>query len=261
MIFSTKTPIAQWALPLGLLITFAAPSMVLAQTSPKQESPKHESRESIKVSASRHVNDAVSAVRRMEAEPAMQPVMQAARGVYIVPTYGRAALGVGGQGGAGVLLVRQGNQWTDPAFYNIGGISVGAQVGLEGGPVAFVLKNDKAVQRFTDKNNFSLSADAGLTVINWARIAQGSTGEGDVVAWSGTKGLFGNVATLSVNDIRFNSRLTNAYYGKTTSAMDVINGKASSPESDELKQALASASAGAATGKSGGGTEVAPQQK
>ena len=109
------------------------------------------------------------------------------------------------------------------------------------------------MQRFTDKNNFSLSADAGLTVINWAKIAQGSTGEGDVVAWSGTKGLFGNVATLGVNDIRFNSRLTQSYYGKTASAADVISGKVKNPEADGLKQALAEAASGTATGKSSGG--------
>lgn len=256
MHFSRKNLIVHCALPLAVFAIAAVPPEVLAQASPKQESS-----EGIKASATRHVKDAVSAVKRMEAEPTMQRVLESAKGVYIVPSYGRAALGVGGQGGSGVLLVRQGDTWSDPGFYNIGGISVGAQAGLEGGPVAFVLRNEKAVQRFTDKNNFSLSADAGITVINWAKIAQGSTGEGDVVAWSGTKGLFGNVVTLGINDIRFNSRLTNAYYGKTTTAMDVINGKAKSPESEELKEALASVSTGEASGKSGGSTHSSPKKK
>ncbi len=241
--------ILRCALPLALLAVTLPPQAAFAQST-QQRNRGAES------GAAKHVQDAIAVVRRIEGDATMQRVLQDAHGVFIVPTYGRAALGVGGQGGAGVLLVKQaGGTWSDPAFYNIGGISIGAQAGAEGGPIAFVLKNEKAVQRFTDKNNFSLSADAGLTVINWAKIAQGSTGEGDVVAWSGTKGLFGNVATLGVNDIRFNQKLTQSYYGKTASAADVIGGKVSNPAADNLKQALAEAVSGTATGKSSGGKE------
>jgi hypothetical protein len=52
-----------------------------------------------------------------------------------------------------------------------------------------VLVNAKAVASFRNKNNFSLSADAGLTVVDWNKYAQGTVGKSDVVAWSGTKGL------------------------------------------------------------------------
>jgi lipid-binding SYLF domain-containing protein len=256
MTSSKSNFIIQCIVPMALLAAAAAPLPALAQGVQKRET-----QEAYENSANKHVKNAVSVVKRMESDPTMQRVMIDAKGIYIVPAYGRAALGIGGQGGAGVLLIRQGPDWSDPAFYNIGGISIGAQVGAEGGAVAFVLKNDKAVQRFTDKNNFSLSADAGITVVNWTKIAQGSTGEGDVIAWSGTKGLFGNVATIGVNDIRYNERMTNAYYGKATSAMEVIDGKVKNPTSDALKQALADTSAGAASGKSGGGTGSMPEQK
>ncbi len=246
--------ILQCAVPLALLVMAGAPQSGNAQS-------LQERRAGPEYSANKHVQDSIAVVQRMEADATMQRVMEEAQGVFIVPTYARAALGVGGQGGAGVLLVRQaGNQWSDPAFYNIGGISIGAQAGAEGGPVAFILKNDKAVQRFTDRNNFSLSADAGLTVVNWSKIAQGSTGEGDVVAWSGTRGLFGNVATLGVNDIRFNQRLTQAYYGKSASPAELIGGKIKNPAADPLKQALADAVSGAATGKSSGGKQSAPDK-
>ena len=248
--------IIQCVIPLALAAAVASPSTVMAQSVQKRET-----QEAYERSANKHVENAVAVVKRMESDPTMQRVMIDAKGVYILPSYGRAALGIGGQGGAGVLLVRQGAVWSEPAFCNIGGISIGAQVGAEGGAVAFVLKNDKAVQRFTDKNNFSLSANAGITVINWTKIAQGSTGDGDVVAWSGTKGLFGNVATVGVNDIRYNERMTSAYYGKTTTAMEVIDGKVKNPASDALKQALAETSSGNAAGKSSGGTEAAPEQK
>ena len=205
--------------------------------------------------ATRRVNEAVAVVRRMEADSTMRKVAANAQGVFIVPTYGRAAFGVGGQGGTGVLLIKKSDgRWSDPAFYTIGGINIGAQAGAEVDPIAFTLNNDKAVQRFTEKNNFSLSADAGLTVLNWNKVAEGSTGAGDVTAWAGTKGLFGNIATVGVNDIHFNQRANNAYYHQTqnVSITDVISGKVKNPGSDSLKQALAEIVTGTASGRSSG---------
>ena len=94
-------------------------------------------------------------MKTMESDPKMRKVLESAKGVFIVPAYGRAALGVGAQGGAGVLLVRKSDDlWSDPVFFNIGGINVGAQAGAEVGPIAFALNNEKAVQRFREKNNF-----------------------------------------------------------------------------------------------------------
>lgn len=192
--------------------------------------------------ASRHVTDAVVVVRAMDAEPRMQSLLQQCKGVFIVPSYGRAALGVGASGGAGVLVVRRpGGDWSNPAFYNMGGISLGLQAGAQGGSLALVLMNDKAVNEFVKKNNFSLNAKAGLTVINWSRMAQGSAGTGDVIAWSGTKGLFGDLATIEVNDVRFNQSLTNAYYHRTLPVSDVIAGAAANTQAEPLVQALANA--------------------
>lgn len=235
---------------------FAAAQSTSTSGSSDTQTPANAPTSKRESAAAKHVTDAVAVVHRMESEPRMKDLLQQAKGVFIVPTYGRAAVGIGGSGGAGVLLVkRDDGTWSDPAFYNIGGISVGVQAGAEGGPIAMVLNNDKAVNKFMQKNNFALSADAGLTVVNWAKIAQGSVGTGDVVAWAGTKGLFGNVATLGVNDIRFNQNETTAYYHQTVAANDVISGKVKNPQADMLKQALAATSTGTASGSSGGASK------
>ena len=205
--------------------------------------------------ATKHVNDALTVLRKMELAPRMKPVLQQAKGVLLVPTYGRAALVVGGKGGAGVLLVkREDGTWSDPVFYNISGLNIGVQAGVEGGAIAMVLNNEKAVNRFMQRNNLSLSADTGITVINWAKMAEGSTGPGDVLAWSGTKGLFGDVVTVGLNDIRLNQNLTNAYYSRSLSAKDVIAGKVKNPQADALREELASISAGASGASSQGGS-------
>jgi lipid-binding SYLF domain-containing protein len=145
--------------------------------------------------AMEHVDKAVAVVHRMESEPHVKQLLDQAKGVFIIPRYGRAALGIGGRGGAGVLMVKRSGTWGNPAFYNYGGISAGVQAGVEGGAVAFVLNDDKAVRSFTRQdNNWSLNAEAGLTIVAWSDKGQGSAGKGDVTVWSDTKGLFGDLA-------------------------------------------------------------------
>lgn len=196
--------------------------------------------------AAKHVGAAVDVARRLQGDSRVRPLLQTAKGVFIVPSYGRAALGVGGAGGAGVLLVhRSDGTWSDPVFYNAGGLSLGLQAGVQAGAFALVLNNDRAVQEFLKKNNFSLNAKAGITVVNWAKQAQASGGTGDVIAWADTKGLFGDVLTLELNDIRFNQQLTNAYYHRTLSASDVVAGKAANAQAAPLLQAIAGATGAA----------------
>jgi lipid-binding SYLF domain-containing protein len=203
--------------------------------------------------AVKHVSDAVGVVHTMSNETGMPALLGRARGVFIVPTYGRAALGVGGAGGAGVLMVRRADgAWANPVFFDIGGLSVGLQAGVEGGSIALVLLNQKAVDSFRNRNNFSLSADAGLTVVNFARMAQGSTA-GDAVVWSGSKGLFGNAATVGVNDVRYNQRLTEAYYGKPMTALQAIDSTETNAQADALRKVLGSPPTPAgSSGKAGG---------
>jgi lipid-binding SYLF domain-containing protein len=194
--------------------------------------------------AAGHVSEAVGVVQRMLQKPRMKELLQQAKGIFIVPIYGRAALGVGASGGVGLLLIkRPDGSWSDPVFYNIGGISAGAQAGAETGPIALMLNNEKAVNKFMQKNAFSLNAAAGITIVNWTKIAQGSLGDGDVVVWAGTRGLYGSLVAVGVSDIRFNRTLTTAFYHQPVSAADVMAGKYGHPGAEALKQVLAAPAA------------------
>ena len=225
------------------LVLLALAGISAAQTAGAQRPPatgatapaaKHEA------AADRHVTDAVKVVQRMLEETRMKDLLQQAKGIFIVPTFGRAAVGVGASGGVGLLLTRRADgNWSDPAFYNIGGLSVGAQVGAEGGALAMVLNNDKAVNKFMQKNAFAVNAAAGLTLVNWSKIAQGNLGDGDVVVWASTKGLYGNLVAVGVSDIRFNQNLTNAYYHQSVSVAEALAGKYPNTQADLLKLTLA----------------------
>lgn len=193
--------------------------------------------------AAQRVSAALTVVHQLEAEPRMKELLQNAKGVFIVPTYGRAALGIGANGGAGVLVLhRNDGSWTGPAFYDLGGLTVGLQAGAEGGAIAMVLNNEKAVSEFMKKNNFSLSAEAGLTVVNWSKVANATAGNGDIVAWSGTKGLFGDAIAVGLHDIRFNQSITNIYYQRALWPQDIADGTVTNPQAQPLQQALFQAS-------------------
>lgn len=187
------------------------------------------------------VTEAARVAEQLRTNPETREALKQAKGVLIVPDYGRAALGVGGAGGQGVLVVNNDGTWSSPAFYNIGTVNLGLQAGAEAGSIAFLVMTDKALAGFEEGHNFSLNADAGLTIVNWSKRAQASVGKGaDVIAWSDTEGLYGDLA-VSVSDIFMDEEANQAYYGQTANAKDIISGNVQAPEGDTPLQSEFSA--------------------
>lgn len=207
------------------------------------------------------VNNAAKVVKQMESDPQVKKLMQQAKGVFIVPQYGRGGLGIAGRGGEGVMLAKNNGKWSHPVFYNFGGVSIGAQAGAEVGSIAMLLMNDKAVNNFMQDNKFSLTADAGLTIVNYTAKAQATAGRGDVIVWSDTKGAFADVA-VGVIDINFDDDENQAFYKSQVSAKDIVGGNVRNLQAGVLINALpaggsagatsSGASRGASRGASGG---------
>lgn len=181
-------------------------------------------------SAKEVVKDAANVVQQLRADPETRKALKQAKAVFLVPDYGRAALGIGGAGGQGVLIVNNGGKWSAPAFYNIGSASLGLSAGVEAGSIAFLIMHDNALKGFREEHNFSLNADAGITVVNWSKRGQVSAGKGaDVIAWADTEGLYGDLA-VSVSDIFWDDEANKAYYPGSVSAKDIIAGKVKAPD-------------------------------
>ena len=191
-------------------------------------------------SAEDRVTDAVTLVQQMKQNPALAAVLEQARGIFIIPHYGKGGLIVGGQGGGGVVLAKHDNAWSSPAFYSIGGASIGAQAGGEGGAIAMILMTQKAVDRFADSTTgWSLNGNAGLTVVNWSGKTQATTNRGDVILWSNTSGLYGGV-TASITNISPDTKMDQVYYQRPVNSEEILAGNVSSPSADTLRNALAS---------------------
>lgn len=201
------------------------------------------------------VNNAAEVVKQMESDPQLRKLMQQAKGMFIVPQYGRGGLGIAGRGGEGVMLANDNGKWSNPVFYNFGGVSIGAQAGAEVGSIAMLLMNDKAVNNFMQDNKFSLTADAGLTIVNYTAKAQAAAGRGDVIVWSDTKGAFADAA-VGVTDINFDDDENQAFYKSQVSAKDIVGGKVRNLQAGVLTNAMPEGGSGGAraSGASGGAT-------
>ncbi len=223
----------------AMFLATAAMLVACAHTPPSASRERNDAAD-----AQARVEKAATVVDRMKSESKADALLRRAKGVLVVPEYGKAAWIVGGQGGVAVLTARRGaDRWSDPAFYTLGGLSIGLQAGGEVGPIAFILMTDKAVQQFEERTNrFSLGADAGLTVVAFsdqADIASTNGAPADVVAWSGAKGLFGGVS-IGATDVAANASLNSAYYHNLeVTPRQILAGDVHAPEgSGVLKSAL-----------------------
>lgn len=220
---SLKVKIASCALMLFSVSVFAAG----ADKAAKQEDT-HGPRED--------VQESVQVIQQMQSDKQVNQLLERASGVFVIPDYAAAALIIGGAGGEGVLIPKTNNEWGHPAFYDVGSISAGIQAGVEAGSIAMILLSDEALQSFNQENNFALNAEAGLSVINWSAKAQAQAGiEGDVVVWSDTEGLFGELA-VSVSDINWDNEENTAYYGEDVTAEQILSGNIPATRKQELGQ-------------------------
>jgi len=184
------------------------------------------------------VGDATTTVQQIKSDPHFDDLLKQAKGVVIMPNLVKGAFVVGGEGAQAVLLKHHSDgSWSNPAFLTIGSISLGAQAGGEAGPAAMILMTDKALNDFAQTNDFSLNANAGLTIVNDAKQDQAQVGHGDIVLWSNQGGAFAG-ADISAADVKQNSDEDRAYYGKRIDAMQILGGQADQAHAEKLKSAL-----------------------
>jgi lipid-binding SYLF domain-containing protein len=187
------------------------------------------------------VDKALVTLRNFMADKEMdwlQKNLKNAKAVLIVPNLLKAGFILGGSGGSGVLLARDektGN-WSQPAFYTVGSVTFGLQIGGEAAEVIMLIRTQKALDGlFTTE--FKLGGDAS--------VAGGPVGIGaksdvtaDVVTFAKSKGLFVGL-NLEGSIVKVSDDSNKAYYKKAASPVDIIVKKAvSNPGSAKLREEL-----------------------
>jgi len=163
-----------------------------------------------------------------------------ARGVLVFPNLIKAGFFIGGGGGRGVLMVRQGQGWSAPVFVFAADASFGLQIGAEGGKVVFAIMNDGAVQKLLN-GNVDLGGDVSVAVGPIGAGAQGAVTPNvgaDLLAFSLQQGLFGGIA-IKGGTVTPDKEWNQAFYGPDASPDRIIRAGYARPETRPLKAALA----------------------
>jgi len=164
-----------------------------------------------------------------------------AKGLLIVPNLLKAGFILGGSGGSGVLVARdeKTGDWSQPAFYTLGSVTFGLQIGGESAEVIMLIRTQKALDAlFTTE--FKLGGD---TSVSAGPMGVGAKADvtADIISFAKSKGLFAGL-NLEGSIVKVSDDSNKAYYSKPASPLDIIVKKAvTNPGSaglrDELKKA------------------------
>jgi len=176
----------------------------------------------------------------------MRKLSRSAKGIFIAPQVLKGAFVVGASGGTGVLLVREeGGTWSYPAFYTIGSVSFGLQIGGQASEVILLAMTERGVTTLL-QNSVKLGADVGIAAGPYGAGAQAATANisADILAFSRSKGLYGGISLDgAVVDVR--DSLNRAYYGKSVTPADIfVKKNASNAHADKLRESVARISGG-----------------
>lgn len=168
-------------------------------------------------------------------------LLEASKGIVIIPRMINGGLIVGGKHGKGLAMVkREDGKWSDPVFVTLTGGSVGAQIGVQAVDLVLVFKSDKTLMNI-EKGDYTLGGDVSVAAGPVSKNASATTDyklEAEVYSYSRAKGLFAGVtvngAMLAV-DVRANTGL---YGSKATVKSIFTESNISSKAVDQLREAL-----------------------
>ena len=170
-----------------------------------------------------------------------QSVLRRARAVMICPQVFRAGFLFGGQGGSCVLTARDAaGSWSAPAFYGLGGASIGFQAGMQDAQVMFLIMNDHGLRAVMD-SQLKVGADAAITFVDLGGGIEGATTTAmtaDIVGFSRARGLFAGIS-LGGSMMSAKSDWNEAYYGRPMGVQNIVlTMEARNPGADPLREVL-----------------------
>ena len=169
-------------------------------------------------------------------------LLERARAVMIFPQLVKGALFIGGEGGSGILLARNPDgTWSYPAFYTLGSVSFGLQIGAQTAEVMLLVMTERGLNAVLNQK-VKIGADVNAAIGPYGRGAKAATTANlgaDIFTYSLNQGAF---VGFSVDGavIYPRSEWTTGYYGDNGAAPRavVIEGKFANPHSDALRESL-----------------------
>ena len=159
-------------------------------------------------------------------------LLDSAKCVAIIPGDVKFAFIFGGNYGRGVATCRTANGWSAPMFVALDGGSVGYQIGGSSTDIVMLFMNDHALQSLLG-DKFKLGADASVVAGPVGRAAAADTDiklRAEILTYSRSRGVFAGVS-LDGAVVQADKSGDHAMYGDSMTRRQILDGKASVPES------------------------------
>jgi lipid-binding SYLF domain-containing protein len=153
-------------------------------------------------------------------------LMERAKGIAVIPKVVKAALGIGGRWGDGLMSKRMPNgQWSAPVYIDVRGGSFGLQIGVDSTDLVLVFNDEKGVDALVD-GKVELGAEASVAAGPVGRNARVGTDiklQSAIFSYSRSKGVFAGVS-LGGTVVAIDDSDNEKAYGKKVSAQDLLSG-------------------------------------
>lgn len=176
----------------------------------------------------------------------MANLLKQARGVAIFPAVVKVGFIVGGRHGEGIVLRRDPSTgaWFGPDFVEIGGASLGPQIGVQSTALLLIVVNEQGMNGFQG-GKFTLGADVSVAMGPVGRHAEAATDvtmKASIYSYSVTRGLFAGFS-LEGAAISTDEEANRAYWGTTLSPDEILTHRPAGPRAARLITALQQLSA------------------
>jgi len=209
-----KSPILKYALTAALILSLACVAAAQSNDKKKINEAARQSQKAAKV-----FNDIMSAPDN--AIP--RDLLSKAEAVAVFPDVIKAGFIVGGRGGRGVISRRVRGGWSAPAFFNLGGGSIGLQIGASSTDFVLLFMNKEAINGLLE-DKFEIGGEGSVAAGPVGRAAAATTNatlDAGILSYSRSKGLFAGLE-LKGTVINPDNNDNEAVYGLT--ARDILTG-------------------------------------
>jgi lipid-binding SYLF domain-containing protein len=168
--------------------------------------------------------------------------------VVVIPSMKKAALGLGGEYGRGVMSCRRGADWGAPLFMTLAKGSWGLQIGFAETDLVLLVMNERGVDKLLN-NKVSLGADASVAAGPVGRTGAAATDgqfTAEILSYSRARGVFAGI-DLSGGVLRPDDDANVDVYGKERSARSIVREPIAVPA--EARAFVQSLSVSATSGK------------
>jgi lipid-binding SYLF domain-containing protein len=168
-----------------------------------------------------------------------------AQGVLVIPDMFRAGFFFGGSGGSGVLLVRdeETGEWRGPAFYILGSVNWGLQIGAQKAEVVMMVMSPAGIRALLS-SNFKLGGNVSVALGPMGVGAAGATApnlSADYLSFSRTRGAYAGLI-LDGAVVKVNHNANRAYFNEEVTPADILKaGRVTNPQAADLLRAVSQA--------------------